>query len=165
MIRRQFTALVHVCLTSANLMRNLEVAMQELAEGLVKGHISSLNAAELFFAEYADDSAAEEAIRSAFDEAAPELTSRGGEVGIVVVPPGPAGERFRDLTRRVLADVPLVAVVGGDDVLFYREAAQVSFADLAQLGPVGRAAYAQLKRREHFTPHSRADIVFLSDVK
>jgi len=55
--------------------------------------------------------------------------------------------------------VPLVG--GGDDILFYREAAQVPFADLTQLGPVAREAYAQLKRREHFTPHSRADNKFI----
>jgi len=160
MIRKQFTALVHVCLTPANLLRNVEVAMQEQAEALVKGCLSSLNAAELFLAESADDDAAEEAIGSAFDEAAPELAGRGGEVSLLVVPPGPAGGRFRDLARRALPDVPLVGVVGGDDVLFYRETAQLPFADLAQLGPVAREAYAQLKRREHFTPHSRADIQF-----
>ena len=95
-----------------------------------------------------------------YEEAAPELTARGGEVCILVMPPGPAGERFRDLTQRVLRDVPLVSVVGGDDILFYREAVQVPIADLSQLGPLARDAYAQLKRREHFTPHARTDIKF-----
>ena len=79
---------------------------------------------------------------------------------MLVVPPGPAGRRFRDVGRRVLAGVPLLGVVGGDDVLFYREAARVPLADLGQLGPAAREAYGQLKRREHFTPHSRADVPF-----
>jgi hypothetical protein len=160
MIRQRFTALVHVCLTSANLLRTLEVAMQDHAEALVKGCLLSLNAAELFFAEHDDPDAAEEAIRSAFEEAAPELTARGGEVGVLVVPPGQAGARFRDLTRQVLTDVPLIVVVGGDDIVFYREAAQLPFNDLEQLGPVAREAYAQLNRRQHFTPHARVDITF-----
>ncbi len=160
MIRRQFTALVHVCLTSANLLRNLEIAMQEQAEGLVKGCLTSLNAAELFFAEHAEEGAAEDAIRAAFDEAAPELTARGGEVCLLVVPPGPAGTRFRALARQALPDVVLVGVVGGDDIVFYREGAQLRLADLEQLGPVAREAYAQLRRRQHFTPHSRVDIPF-----
>jgi serine/threonine protein kinase len=161
MIRRQFTALVRVCLTPANnLLRNLEIAMQDLAEALVHGSLASLNAAELFFAEHADEAAAEEAIRAAFDEAAPELAERGGTVCLLLVPAGPAGARFRELVRHVLQEVPLVAVVGGDDILFYREAAHLPFANLEQLGPVGRAAYAQLKRRQHFTPHARTDIVF-----
>ncbi len=160
MVRQQFTALVHVCLTSANLLRNLEAAMQEQAETLVKGSLSAQNAAELFFAEYPHPGAAEEAFRAAFDEAAPELTARGREVCVLVVPPGPAGGRFRDLARRVLAEVPLLGVVGGDDILFYREAAQVAFAELQQLGPTAREAYGQLKRRVHYSPHSRTDIPF-----
>jgi len=123
--------------------------------------LSSLNAAELFFEEHEEDGAAEEAIHKAFDAAEPALAARGGEVGLLVVPPGPAGLEFLDVVRRVLADVPLIHVVGGDDILFYREAAQVAFDKLAQLGPAARAAYDQLKRREHFTPHSRTDIVFV----
>jgi len=90
------------------------------------------------------------------------MTARGSEVFILVIPSGPAGGRFRELVRRVLRDVPLLSVAGGDDILFYREAAQVPFADLEQLGPIAREAYAQLIRREHFTPHARADIVFRS---
>jgi serine/threonine protein kinase len=160
MIREQFTALVHVCLAPANMLGNLEVAMQQKAEAEVQTGLSSLNAAELFFAEHADEEAAAGAISQAFAEAAPEMASRGGEVCVVVVPPGPDGVRFRDLARRALPEVPLVAVTGGDDVLFYREAANVPFADLEQLGPVAREAYSQLASRQHFTPHSRADIVF-----
>ena len=79
---------------------------------------------------------------------------------MLVVPPGPAGGPFRDLARRVLAEVPLLGVVGGDDILFYREAAQVAFAELQQLGPTAREAYGQLKRRVHYSPHSRTDIPF-----
>jgi serine/threonine protein kinase len=160
MIRQQFTALVHVCLSPTNLLRNLEVAMQEQAEALVNTCLSPVTAAELFFAEYAEEGAAEDAIAAAYEEAAPELVARGGEVCLLAVPPGPAGERFRDLARRALPDVPLVAVTGGDDVLFYREVTRVAFTDLGQLGPIAREAYAQLTRREHFTPHSRTDIPF-----
>src|SRR5207248_10613571 len=63
MIREEFTALVHVCLTSANMLRNLEIAMQQQAEAEIEGGLSSLNAAELFFAEQPDEEAAAEAIR------------------------------------------------------------------------------------------------------
>ena len=70
MIRQQFTALVHVCLTSANLLRNLEAAMQVRAEALVNSCLSSANAAELFFAQHPDEGAAEEVVRAAFDEGA-----------------------------------------------------------------------------------------------
>jgi serine/threonine protein kinase len=160
MIRQQFTALVHVCLAPANLLRNLELAMQEQAEAMVRASLAPVNAAELFFEGHADEAAAEDAIRAAYDEAAPELVSRGSEVCVLMVPPGPAGDRFGEAARRVLAEVPFVGVVGGDDVLFYREAVGVPFAELSQLGPLAREAYAQLKGREHFTPHSRTDIEF-----
>ena len=104
--------------------------MQDQAEELVKGGLSSLNAAELFFAEHAGRERRRGAIHAAFDEAAPALAHAAAKSVVLVVPAGPAGTRFRDLARPVLADVPLLAVVGGDDILFYREAAQVPLADL-----------------------------------
>ncbi len=97
-------------------------------------------------------------METAYEEAAPDLSGRGGEVCLLVVPTGPAGERIRDLARRTLTDVSVIAVVGGDDILFYREAVQLSLDDLEQMGPKGQEAYRLLKAAESFTPHTRTDV-------
>jgi hypothetical protein len=97
-------------------------------------------------------------METAFEEASPELSARGRQVSVLVVPPGPAGERIRDLANRTLTNVPLVHVVGGDDIVFYREAVQLSLGELEHLGPKAQEAYRNLKATESFTPHSRADV-------
>ena len=162
MICQQFTALVHVCLTSANLLRNAGAGHAGAGRSARAGGLSSAErGGAVLRGALADEKAAEEAITHRL---------RGGGPGADLAAAarwcswwcrcGPAGGLFRERVRRVLAGVPLLGVVGGDDIVFYREAAQVPLADLGQLGPVAREAYGQLTRREHFTPHSRADIVF-----
>ena len=103
-----------------------------------------------------------------FDEAAPELSTgrgprsatSGTEMVVLAVPPGPAGERFRDLARRGLPNTEVHDAASPDDVLIYRERSNLALADLEHLGPVGRDAYAQMTSTENFTPHTRSDIDF-----
>ncbi len=164
MIRRQFTALVHVCLTPTNMLRNLEIAMQQEAEATVKASMSWADATELFLEQQSGDQAAVDAIAGAFEEAAGELAvyapEGAAEVCLLAVPEGPSGARFRELAEEALPEAKLLHVTGGDDVLLYRETTCVPLARLPQLGPQGREAYEQLSAVEHFTPHARGDVAF-----
>src|SRR5262249_8308312 len=81
------------------------------------------------------------------------------ELCILAVPPGPEGERFRALVRRALPETPMLAAASTDDIVFYREHAQVTLTDLPQMGPVAREVYQQVLATEPFSPHSRTDIV------
>ena len=47
-----------------------------------------------------------------------------------------------------------------DDVIFYRETANLPLAELEQMGPAAQEAYRQMAATEHFTPHIRCDIEF-----
>jgi hypothetical protein len=76
------------------------------------------------------------------------------------VPDGAAGARFLELAREALPETALLPVSGGEDILFYREAFQVPLSRLPQVGPAGREAYERLTTVQHFTPHTRTDIVF-----
>ena len=162
MICRQFTALVHVCLTPSNMLRNVETAMQQEAEAAVKGTLAWSDATELFLEQHPDETEAQAAIAAAFEEAVGELSGGEGvrELCVLSVPAGPAGDRFRELAKEALPNVDLVHVTGGDDVVFYREAVGLPVARLPQLGSAGREAYQRLSSVEHFTPHSRADVRF-----
>ena len=106
-------------------------------------------------------------ISLAFDQAQPDLagSQNAAQQGlcIVAVPPGPEGERFRALVRHALPEVPMLAAASTDDIVFYREGVQIPLENLEQVGAIAREAYTQLLRRQHFTPHSRADIVFKSE--
>lgn len=164
MIQRQFTALVHVCLAPSNMLRALEVAMQQEAENEARVSLSWSDATEVFLECHPEGDVALEAIVAAFEEAAadppPTRTGQGGELCLLAVPDGAAGARFLELAREALPDTPLLPVSGGDDILLYREALQVPLSRLPQVGPAGREAYERLTAVQHFTPHTRTDIVF-----
>jgi len=162
MIKQQFTALVHICMTSSNLLRNLEVAMQQQAEAFVSGRLAGANVAEMFLAQYPAEKQASEHLVTAFDEAAPKLNGAGPvafrEIQILALPTGPNKERFTDMLHKGLPESDFHVIDSADDIVFYRELPHLPLASLAQLGPQGYEAYSQLLNRDRFTPHTRMDI-------
>ena len=101
-------------------------------------------------------------ISEAFDGAAPDLAGYSGklpeEVTILAVPPGEAGDRFRDVVAEALPGEDFTQAPLPDDIVFYRECPRVEMAELAQLGEFGRAA-ADARAAER-SPHSRIDIAW-----
>ena len=117
----------------------------------------------MYLAHHANDGEARADLEAAFEQATPELygagASPGAEICVLAAPPGPVGERFRDLTQRALPDLEMVATAAGtDDIVFYREVPYVLLSDLDQVGPLGYEAYRQIVSLKNFTPHSRLDI-------
>ena len=80
------------------------------------------------------------------------------EIVAIAVPPGEGGERFRALVAGVLPEVEIEHAGSPDDILFYRERANLPLSDLEQLGGQAHDAYLQMNAAEHFTPHSRTDV-------
>jgi hypothetical protein len=167
-IREDFQALIHVCLTTANFMKNLQAAMHDVAAKAIEKRLARTDVAELFLEHYPDDETAIDQLMSAFDEAAPDLAARPGqqsaELCILAVPASAAGKRLQALARKALPDVAWIDAPGTDDIAIYREAVQIPIAELEQLGPVGLDAYQKMIAVEHFTPHSRTDIAFTPDL-
>ena len=163
-IRRDFVALVHVCLASANLLRNVEAAVTAAAEAFAGELLGATNAAELFLEQYTDEETAKDETAVGYNEAHPELApgkiSAASEICVLATPPGPAGDRFRDLTQSALPDVEFTPAASEDDILFYREVSHLPLAELEQLGPAGQDAYRQMSAAEDFTPHTRSDVDF-----
>ncbi len=164
MLRQQFTALVHVCLTHANILKAVEQAMLKTAADFAGEQLPPTTVSELFLEQQPEEERAAGEVAEFFDKAAPKLTpdkvSPAQEVAVLAVPPGEGGERLRELTRQALPDVEWQPAASADDVVLYREVANLALADLEQLGPQGRDAYRQMNAAEHFTPHSRIDVDF-----
>jgi hypothetical protein len=118
----------------------------------------------MFFEQYPDAEQAEHEVASFFDEAAPELSpglaSRVSGITVLATPPGPAGETFRELVRRVRPEEELHEAAGADDILLYRELSHLALSDLEQLGPQAQDAYRQMNAADNFTPHARIDVSF-----
>jgi hypothetical protein len=161
-VRQQFTALVHICLSSANHIKDLEAAMQREAEAFVEARLTRTSVTEMYLAAQAPDAAADD-LAALYDEAAPDLAVRAAArehaFCILALPPGEPAERFREQARQAVRGTELVPAASPDDIVFYRELSHVRLTDLEQLGPVAQDAYRQMTAAEHFTPHARSDIV------
>jgi serine/threonine protein kinase len=164
MFKKQFTALVNVCLTSANVLKNVETAMLQTAEAFVAESLGDQDVAAMFLEQHPDAADAADAIAGFYDEASPELPgerrSKGAELCVLAAPSGPAGDRLRELTHKALPDIEWQSAPGADDILLYRERSNLPLSELPQLGPLGLDAYRQLSAAEQFTPHCRCDIEF-----
>jgi serine/threonine protein kinase len=179
LLRKQFTALVQVCLGSANLLKGLQSAMQHEAETALAEWIGETSVVGMFLAQHAgadgDTAALTDAVADAFDKAAPDCQGLLGDArpgrsvafGVLAAPPDPPEQpgvpRLSDLVTQAVADSP-VAVAATQpertvhEIVFYREEPNLRLADLSPLGPAGRESYRQMNNLEHFTPHTRLDI-------
>jgi hypothetical protein len=167
MLRAHFTALVHVCLTSANILKNVEAAMLQTARDYAAGQLPRVSVAQLFFEQHPDEAGAGSEVVDFHDEAAPELAAgrspRGpgvAELCVLAAPADEAGERFRATVEKALAETEVHHAPSDDDIVVYRERNNLPLADLEHLGPVGHDAYVQMNTAENFTPHSRCDVDF-----
>ncbi|MFL5241474.1 MAG: tubulin-like doman-containing protein [Gemmataceae bacterium] len=164
MLLNQFGGLVNVCMSPANLVKNLELALQQEAEVFVSAGHEGASVADLFFEQNPQEEQAVGEILTAYDEAAPAMAFKDAdstkELCLVAVPPGEAGDLFEQMVRRALPEANLAFAPSADDIVFYRQLSDVSLGDLEHLGPAGQDAYRQLSTVDHLTPHARMDFTF-----
>jgi hypothetical protein len=166
LLRKQFKALVHVCMTSANVLKALAPAMQKETRSFLRTRLSDSNVAEIFLQQFGDSSESDgekllDDLVELFDEANPEVvaSSPAAETNFFAVPAGSTEGRLRDALRNVTDGKFFVPVRGLDEIAIYREHTLNYLVDLKQLGPIGQEAYEKMLAQDHLTPHSRSDIV------
>jgi hypothetical protein len=169
MLTEQFVTLYHVCMASTNMLKNVEIALEQEVARATEQRINATDVAALFLEVFPTAEEATNKLTAAFDEAAPDMpgtrsNSLCSELCVLCVPATPAGEQLKALARQALPDVPWIFVEGGAEIIVYRESAQTPLAELAQLGPVAQEAYRQMSAVEHFTPHCRLDVSFCRDL-
>lgn len=168
MLREGFTALVHVCVTSANILKDVYAAMLAVAADYAASHLPPTSVAELFFEQFTDPQEAEGEVGNCFDEAAPEITvgraPRGStsptEMTLLATPNDAASEQFKELVRSSMPQTEVYYATSTEDIIVYREKANLALTDLEHMGAAGHDAYMQMTGAENFTPHSRGDIDF-----
>ena len=124
LIRNKFTALLNICLGQANLVKNVEMAMQQEAEMFVSSGPVGAGIAEIFLQQFSNEEEAGNELVSAFDEAAPQLAAKQTEsspaFALLAVPPGPSGQQIFAASQ-ALSNAKLVSAASQDDILIYRE--------------------------------------------
>jgi hypothetical protein len=163
-IKSRFHSLVNICLTDASVLKGVEESLMQTTGEFVASRLPQTDVAELFLEQNPDAERAEGEVDGYFGEAAPELspgrTSRLCEVCLLATPPGPAGDKFREVARQAMPETDFQTAPCTDDVIIYREVTHLPLAELEQLGPLGQDAYRQMSSAENFTPHSRTDVDF-----
>lgn len=161
-LRRQFTALVQVATTPANIFLEVEKAMQDELEGHVAEQLGSANVVDAFLAQCPKEDAAKAEILSTSEKAAPKLpimpTAPLTELTMVVVPTEERAENFRQFVRQAMPWAEMVPGASGDDIVFYRERLGLALIDLPHTGSQALEAYQAMQQMEHMTPHCRTDI-------
>jgi serine/threonine protein kinase len=162
-IQEQFTSLLQICLTSLSQLKNLELAILAETEGFVSGSLSSASIAEMFVAQHPIPEDAREQLAGLLCDAAPQTANgrpvQQGELCIVALPSGPASDQILELVKQAAGDAGFQLSSSRDDIVFYREVSQLPLGDLEHVGPLGFEAYREMASIDHFTPHSRMDIL------
>ena len=175
MIRKQFKALVHVCMSSTSVAKGLAPAMQAEAEKFLAPKLDNVDVIQMFLEGSRPaqlDSMPSEIpglvphdpdvgdVLEAFDEAAPGLmvTGEHEELQLVALPQTPTTEALRALTQKALNDRELHFAESTDEIVFYREQLHTTLTTLRHLSRQAKDAYDQLAKNPVTTPHSRIDI-------
>ncbi|HYT91306.1 MAG TPA: tubulin-like doman-containing protein, partial [Gemmataceae bacterium] len=168
LLRNQFRALVHVCTTSANVLRTLAPALRQEARAFLESRLEVADVAESYLLQQQEreqpDGSATDALRqdllAAYQKAAPELHVRGtpAEAVLLAVPVSSAGQEFRGLAREALALPAVGEAAATDEIVFYREYQNISLANVDQISEAARQAYLKMLAQENLTPHSRTDV-------
>jgi hypothetical protein len=176
MLKHQFLALVHVCLSETNVLSQVQRAMLQTARLFAEGLVPPTDVAAMVLDQNADQARAIEEVSGFFEAAAPQLLRQPSsadsspsspvDLCVLVTPPGEGGERIRQLVERALTGIEVNTARGGpnpgDDIVLYRETSNLPLDGLQHLGPEAWDAYVQMSGSDHFTPHSRMDVDFLA---
>ncbi len=162
LLRRQFRALVHVCMASSTEIKTLAPALLHEAVAFLHARLAGSNVVDLYREQFADTEShlLHDDLMAAYDEAAPELARMAGaqEISLIALPAGTPGEALQEPLRRTFPHAKIVDAGGSDEILLYREDPHLVLADLEQLGPIAQEAYRKKSAQDPSSLHSRTDI-------
>lgn len=160
-IGRKFRGLGNVCLKPLEKGPLFRELLLRKAREFLDTKLDHSDAATVFFRSRTENGSAQPLLGEAFEEAAPDLIPnmfpRPYEMVVLGAPPGPEGDRLKELARVVLPETEFAGAPLPDDICFYREYPQLKLADLPQLGEYARDAYQQVLANGAF-PHARTDV-------
>jgi hypothetical protein len=169
LLRKQYRALVHVCMSPGNVLRMLMPAMLHETAAYLGSHLEDTNVAEVYLRQYGARQEEgkyvltpqlQQDLQAAYGKAAPGLTgaTADGELCLLAVPPGACDQVFRQLAHQALPEAQWSVAPGGEEIVFYREQTHRSLSAIQQFGSLAQEAYQRLNALDHATPHARGDI-------
>ncbi|HEX3314934.1 MAG TPA: tubulin-like doman-containing protein [Gemmataceae bacterium] len=156
-IRKQYRALLNVCLGPAAVVRTLAPVMLAEAEVYLDERFPAPNIVDLLGE---TEGGLIGAVSEMFDEAAPEAKRLDPEkeVAVASIPGDDSGMILATSFAKALPATTLLSSDRGEEILIYREQALSGFGELEQMGPVAQEAYRQKQTADPSSLHSRDDI-------
>ena len=165
LIRVQFKALVHICMTSANVLKTLGPAMHKEARAYLRNKLGDNSVTDIYLDQFGEGEQGgggrlEDDLAEAFEMACPEVAATPpiSELNMLAVPPSPAEKRLREVAASAIDGKQVLAVSSADEITIYRQHTLACLADLEQMGPAAQEAYETTVGQDHCTPHNRCDI-------
>ena len=156
-VRKQYRALLNVCLGPAAVVRALAPVMLAEAEIYLDERFPAPNIVDLLGE---TEGGLVGAVGEMFDEAAPEAKRLDPEkeVSIATIPGDDSGMVLATSFAKALPGATLLSSDRGEEIVIYREHAMTGLGELEQMGPVAQEAYRQKQAIDPTSLHSRDDI-------
>ena len=156
-IRKQYRALLNVCLGPAAVVRALAPVMLAEAEVYLDERFPAPNIVDLLGE---TEGGLVGAVSEMFDEAAPEAKRLDPEkeVSVASIPGDDSGMMLATSFAKAMPGATLLSSDRGEEILIYREHALSGFGELEQMGLVAQEAYRQKQAVDPSSVHSRDDI-------
>jgi serine/threonine protein kinase len=159
-IRKQYRALLNVCMGPAAIVRALAPIMMQEAGSYLDDRFPAPSMLELLKGQKGGQSDLEDIIHDLFDEAAPETkrleTDR--EVSLAILPGDEAGMTLAAAAAKALPETTLLSSERSEEILVYREQFLSGLSSLNQMGSIAQEAYRQRLSQDPASLHSRDDI-------
>jgi len=162
MIRKQFRALLEICMASSSVVRNVAPAMLQEAEKYLEPGFQGASVAEIVIAQKGNEDPEHlaEFLRQSFDETAPEVgrASPEREIAALALAGDESGQALGELAGGTQRGLNIVWTDQADQIVFYRELQHIALNDLEQFGPVAAEAYRQRLAQDPSSVHTREDV-------
>lgn len=159
---RKFRGVVSVC-TKIELTDNFLAFLAKRSREFLEPRIERADPAAIFFRYKEGQSGTAHELESAFDDAAPDLTTISGaapvEATVLAAPAGPSGDQLRQFVSQHLEGMNFIPATLDSDVVFYREYPLLEIGALPQLANHARDAYTN-RLGTDTPPHARIDIAW-----
>jgi serine/threonine protein kinase len=160
-IEQEYQALHSVCLSSVNMLGNLQTIVTEQSRQFLSAKLGEVSVAGMFFARYPEARTATLALKKAYDEAAPpgvSPTLAVAEACILGVPSLEQSNDFHQIMAHITGEDEIELAVSQDEIVVHREQTRLPLTSVPQSGPLAEDAYTAAQGGGQNPPHSRIDV-------
>ncbi len=159
LVGKQFRGLTVVC-QKADKQPAFLALLADRARTFLDERLDRADSATVLLRLRGDGPATEQLLCEVFVKAAPDLfgwADPPAQAAVLAAPPGPAGDRVRQLAADACPDVAFDSVLMADDILVVRECPRAPLARLPHLGSHAKSAFLAQLGTDH-PPHARRDV-------